>query len=340
MPQVIEQIDTKTAPEELLRSLNELYDQWDFEWRPDEPLTPFAQRLVDWRHFRQQIDIPRWIARDGLDVVATSGLYHHRTEDRDNSFGWVYVNQAHRRQGLGRDMLRSAIEYAYNDGRKRYLTLEPAGSDEVFWPERLGIKPVYNERVSQLRTSQVDREMLQDWIDRASERAGDYDVLLLKSPLPDEIVEKAVQLADVMNNAPLEEMEEDPRHWTVDEWRALEATESLRHREVLGYYAVHRPSGEFVGYTNVAYQNLHPAVAYQWDTGVDPSHQNLGLGRWLKASMMKVLLDEYPDIEIVETENAESNDPMLNINVAMGFKPAFEQVVYQGPIDSVLDYVK
>lgn len=142
-----------------------------------------------------------------------------------------------------------------------------------------------------------------------------------------------------MNNAPLEDMEEDPRNWSVDEWRALEANEALRQREVLGYYAIHSSSGDFVGYTNVAYQNLHPAVAYQWDTGVDPAHQNLGLGRWLKAAMMQVLLDQYPAIEIVETENAESNDPMLNINVAMGFKSAFEQVIYQGPIDKALDYV-
>lgn len=335
----VEQIDTRTAPESILRALNELYDEWDLEWRPAEPPTPFAQRLVDWRYFRDQIDVPRWIVREGDRIVATSGLFHHRTQDLDNSFGWVYVRPGQRGHGLGKAMLRPTIDYAVADGRKRYMTLEPTNSPHTFWPENIGVKPVYNERVSQLLTSEVDRALMREWITRASERAGDYEVRLLRSPIPDEFVEKAVTVAGVMNNAPMEDLEEDPLEWTVEEWRQLEANESKRQREVLGYFAIHKPTGNFVGYTNVAYQHLHPAMAYQWDTGVDPEHQNRGLGRWLKASMMEVLLDEYPAIEIVETENAESNDPMLNINVAMGYKPAHEQIIYQGDIANVAQYV-
>lgn len=335
----VEQIDTRSAPEATLRALSELHDEWDLEWRPTEPLTPFAQRLVDWRYFRDQIDMPQWILRQGDLIVATSGLFQHRTQDLDNSFGWVYVRADRRREGLGKALLRPTVEYAMTDGRKRYMTLEPTDSPHAFWPETIGIKPVYNERVSQLRTSEVDRSLMREWIALASERASDYEVRLLRSPIPDEFVEKAVKVAGVMNHAPMEELEEDPHEWTVEEWRQLEENESKRQREVLGYFAIHRPTGDFVGYTNVAYQGLHPAIGYQWDTGVDPAHQNKGLGRWLKASMMEMLLDEYPALEIIETENAESNDPMLNINVAMGYKPAHEQIIYQGDIANVARYV-
>lgn len=335
----VEQIDTRTAPESVLSALSELYDEWDREWRPAEPLTPFAQRLADWRYFRDQIDVPRWILLESDQIVATSGLFNHQTQDLDNSFGWVYVHPSQRRRGLGKAMLRPAIEYAIASDRKRYMTVEPADSPHSFWPERIGIRAVYNERVSQLHTSEVDRVLMREWINRASERAEDYEVRLLRSPIPDEFVERAVKVAGVMNNAPMEDLQEDPIEWTVEEWRQLEENESKRQREVLGYFAIHKPTDEFVGYTNVAYQNLHPAIAYQWDTGVDPEHQNRGLGRWLKASMMEVLLDEYPAIEIIETENAESNDPMLNINVAMGYKPAHEQIIYQGDIANVARYV-
>ncbi len=335
----VEPIDTRSAPESVLGALNELYDEWDLEWRPAEPLTPFAQRLVDWRYVRDQIDVPRWILREGDQIAATSGLFHHRTQDLDNSFGWVYVRAPWRGRGLGKKMLRPSIDYAIADGRKRFMTVEPTDSPHTFWPEKIGIKPVYNERVSQLRTADVDRSLMREWIARASERAGDYEVRLLRSPIPDEFVEKAVKVAGVMNNAPMEDLEEDPLEWTVEEWRELELNESKRGREVLGYFAIHKATGDFVGYSNVAYQSLHPAIAYQWDTGVDPQHQNRGLGRWLKASMIEVLLDEYPDIEIIETENAESNDPMLNINIAMGYKPAHEQIIYQGDITNVARYV-
>jgi hypothetical protein len=46
-------------------------------------------------------------------------------------------------------------------------------------------------------------------------------------------------------------------------------------------------------------------------------------------------LGEHPEVEVVETENADSNDPMLNINVAMGFKPSLHLIIYQGPIEKV-----
>lgn len=333
-----EVLDTKSADESDLLALSDLYDEWDREWRPDEPPTPAAQRIVDWRYFRDQIDVPRWIVREEKRVVATAGLYHHRIEDRDNSFGWVYVRDSFRRRGLGSELLATTIDYASRDGRKRYATLEPVDSSHSFWPAKLGLKAVYNERVSQLRTADVDRAMMQEWIRRAAERAGDYQLQLLKSPVPDDVVEQVVKVASVMNTAPLEDLQEDPIEWTVEEWRDLEESEAMREREILGYFAVHRPSGDFVGYTNVAYQRLHPAMAYQWDTGVDPAHRNRGLGRWLKASMMEFLLDNYPAIEVLETENAESNGPMLNINVEMGYRPAHEQVIYQGDIDSVLEF--
>jgi GNAT superfamily N-acetyltransferase len=335
----VEQIDTRTAPEATLRALNDLYDEWDLEWRPSEPMTPMAQRLVHWRHVGEFVDVPRWIISEDGRVVATAGLFLYRTQDLENSFGWVYVRPDWRGQGLGKALLSPTVDYAIGDGRKRYMTVEPAGGTHTFWPERIGIKAVYNERVSQLRTADVDRALMREWIVRASERAEDYEIRLLRSPIPDEFVKKAVNVAGVMNNAPLEDLEEDPIELTVEEWRQLEDSESKRQREILGYFAVHKPTGDFVGYTNVAYQNLHPKLAYQWDTGVDPAHQNRGLGRWLKAAMIELLLDQYPAIEVIETENAESNDPMLNINVAMGYKPAHEQVIYQGDIQNVADYL-
>jgi RimJ/RimL family protein N-acetyltransferase len=44
------------------------------------------------------------------------------------------------------------------------------------------------------------------------------------------------------------------------------------------------------------------------------------LGKWLKAAMLLHVLEIYPDLESVITENAGSNAPMLAINTKMGFK--------------------
>lgn len=335
----IELIDTASASEEVLRALHELYVVWDKERVPNDPVMPLQQRLADWSHLTSFEDVPRWVARVGDDIVGTSGLFLNLNQDLDNSWGWVYVLPEYRKQGLGKQLAGVSVEYAAAKDRKRYATFIEAGSDFDFWPKRLGLKPVYNERISQLRLADVDREMVRHWIDRAAERAGEYEVIFLSSPIEDEYIDQMVELAEVMNTAPLEDMEEDPFHWTVAELRDVEKKEAAKNRTILTCVARHMPTGQFAGYTMVAMQGYHPKLAHQWDTGVDPEHRNLGLGRWVKAAMLERIFDEYPQTEIIETENAESNDPMLNINVALGFKPSFEQVIHQGPTTAALDYL-
>jgi GNAT superfamily N-acetyltransferase len=95
---------------------------------------------------------------------------------------------------------------------------------------------------------------------------------------------------------------------------------------------VHKPSGEFAGYTQIKTQDLQPDLAWQWETGVDPAHRNKGLGRWLKAAMIERIISEYPAVERVDTFNAGSNEPMLNINIAMGFEPIHLSHAWQGDL--------
>jgi mycothiol synthase len=336
----IEQIDTRTVPEKVLRAMHELYLEWDLEWTPNDPIVPWEQRLVDWRYLRDEVDVPRWVATEGSRVAAVAGVYHHRTEDLQNSFGWVFVSADDRRKGLGTEVLKRALDYGIADGRGRFLTNIPVhvGGHELALAA--GMKMVYNERVSQLRIADVDRALMRSWIEGARERAVDYELLFMKSPTPDEYREQFVALTDVMNTAPLEDLEEEPHHLTVEELASMEAEDNLRGRDTMAYVAVHRPTGQFAGYTNVAYQSHHPAMATQLDTGVDPAHRNKGLGRWIKAAMVEKIMADYPLVEIIETENAESNEPMLNINVAMGFKPSLDLKVYQGDIRKVRALLK
>ena len=336
----IEQIDTRSVDEAKLKSLHELYLEWDEEWVPDEPLTPLAKRLAEWRHVKELEDIPRWVVWDDDRAVATAGVFLHRTQDLENAWSWIYVSAEYRRRGISRPLARKPVEYATKNGRKRIGVGIREGSDYAFLPERAGMKRVYNERVSLLKVADLDFEMLEGWITRASERAGDYELLFLPRPIPEEHRARMIEVMDVMNSAPLEDLEEDPTRWDDEMLADVEQAEARKQNHIYTCVARHKPTGEFVGYTSLVFQKLHPAKANQWDTGVHPEHRNRGLGRWLKAVMALKFLDEHPDVEVIETENADSNDPMLNINVAMGFKPSMQHIIYQGPVEGVAAYLK
>ncbi|MEX1092445.1 MAG: GNAT family N-acetyltransferase [Acidimicrobiia bacterium] len=336
----IEQIDTRSIDEAKLNSLHELYLEWDGEWTPDDPPTPLPKRLAEWRHVKELEDIPRWVVWNGDRAIATAGVYLHRTQDLENAWTWIYVSSEYRRRGLSRSLAQKPVEYAIGNGRKRIGTGIPEGSDYSFLPERAGMKKVYNERISQMKVADLDFEMLEGWIARASERAGDYELLFLPMPIPDEHRPRMIEVMDVMNTAPLEDLEEEPMRWDDEMLRDVEQAEARKQNLIYTCVARHKPTNMFVGYTSLIFQEMHPAKARQWDTGVHPEHRNRGLGRWLKATMALKFLHEHPDVEVIETENADSNDPMLNINVAMGYKPSMQHIIYQGPIEGVAAYLK
>jgi GNAT superfamily N-acetyltransferase len=172
-------------------------------------------------------------------------------------------------------------------------------------------------------------------VERAPERAADYEVVFLPPPIPDEYLQAYCDLHDVMNTAPLEDYERDPEVVTPEVWRDLEDMDRKRHTEFLVYVARHKPTGKLVGLTEAIYQNLNPAQAWQVDTGVNSDHREKGLGRWLKAAMLQKIRSDYPIVERIDTDNAGSNEPMLNINIALGFKPILMNHIWQGDLATI-----
>lgn len=75
-----------------------------------------------------------------------------------------------------------------------------------------------------------------------------------------------------------------------------------------------KSSGRLAGFTELMLNPAKPLVAQQGNTGVLEIYRNQGLGRWLKAAMLRRLCQERPG-------NADSNAPMLKINTQLGFQP-------------------
>ena len=95
--------------------------------------------------------------------------------------------------------------------------------------------------------------------------------------------------------------------------------------------ALHSATGAPAGYTVVHIPRHRPELAWQWDTVTIAEHRNRGIGRWMKADMVQWLRRAHPDVRSLDTGNAESNAPMLAINVAMGFTPLVEYGVWRDP---------
>ena len=304
-------IDAADAPEETLEALHELYLEFDDEARPGDPPKPIRQRMVDWTHLPAFLLVRHWLLWEDGRLVATSGAEMNLEQDLDNAFGWVYVRKEARGHGLGRLVATPMLDLVQEQKRRRLAVGIPESSEFSAIPERAGMKDALLEQHNRLLLSDIDWDLVDEWVVRAAERAADYELLFRAGPLPEDDLEPYCKLTEIMNTAPMEDYERDPEVITPEMWRAWEEQDKKRELEFLIYIARHKPSGTMVGLTQFLYQHLNPAQAFQSDTGVHPEHREKGLGRWLKAAMLQKIRSDYPEVERIDTDNAGSNEPML-----------------------------
>ncbi len=324
-------MDAKTAPEAELRRLNDFVNGLNHEAWPDDAPSSFEA-------FKTSIDTAppfhrsfRWIAQRGADLVAYARAGYQVGEDNQHILGgYVGVIPELRRRGIGTALLRRIVETARAEG-KRLIFLDgdsfvPA-SDAVF--EHLGGTVGIRETINALRLAELDHELMANWIQRAGERAADYELLSWNTVVPEEHLEAYTDLVHVMNTAPTENLDIEDFILTPEQLRHYEASNKARGVRWWAQVARHRDSGEMAGYTELFWVPHNPLLLGQGGTGVVPEHRGKGLGRWLKAANLEATLRDVPDVTWIRTGNADSNRPMLSINREMGFREYKQETFWQ-----------
>lgn len=331
----ITRIDTGTAPESLLRELADYYNLVQAEDMPGDPPTPFEMQLADWRNLLPHLPITRWILRENGAIAAVAVAVIETEQNLENGFGRLHVHPEHRGRGFARRVATPMFDHLESQGRVRFDTWAKKDEPVEDLLVSLGLKSVYGEKRSRLSIKDLDMDLMNLWIYRAQERASDYELHYYRSPMPAHLVDDFCDLAYIMNTAPREDFEIEDEVLTPQMWHDIEKSVSESRCQLHNLIAVHKPSRSFAGYTQIKTQDLQPDLAWQWDTGVHPDHRNRGLGRWLKAELIRRIVEDYPRVTRIDTFNAGSNEPMLNINVEMGFKPVHISNTWQGDLATV-----
>ncbi len=331
----IQEVDTRIAPESVLLEMHEYHLGLDAELLPDDPPTVAEQRLADWKHQAENEIIPRWLLREDGEIVGVAAAYMDKYEDLDNGFVRIHVRPDRRRRGFARRLAGPVFDRLEEENRKSLITEALDGAPWETKLEQLGLKKSFGDQRSRLWMADVDWDLMVHWIERAAERAADYRLLYLETPIPDEHLEDWCEVQNVMHTAPTEDLDFEFETWSPEKWRNHEQKQAAAGTKVIGYVAVHEPSHRFVGLSDIFVQKHQPEIAWQGDTGVHPDHRNRGLGRWLKAATIEKIRADHPSVDRIDTYNAGSNESMLSINVEMGYEPILLTNAWQGDLGVV-----
>jgi GNAT superfamily N-acetyltransferase len=319
------------APE---RDLRACYDMYAASVALDFPGTPVAS----YASYAEQVCKPTsymgprsmWVAREDDRVAGTATATYHETENREMASVVVRVRPDLRRRGVETSLLRAILPDLRAHGRDTLVGagLRVGGAGDE-WTRTLGFVRTQERAWQSLTIGDVDPGLwrvpapegfrIEKWIDRAPE------------PLVAGLARARTAIAD----APRGASSYVPPAWTVARVREREdamARIGEEHRLVV---AVHEQSGVVAGLTEIAIEPNQPNFCYQEDTAVLADFRGQGLGRFIKAAMMRWLTADRPSIERVLTTTEASNAHMIRVNHQIGYVTDNVVIGVEAGIDDV-----
>jgi GNAT superfamily N-acetyltransferase len=252
-------------------------------------------------------------------------------DNLDAAWLGVRVRPDLRRRGLGSAVLTALERHVRDLGRGVVGTFGWAGSPAEAFVSGHG----FEARAREAQRRQVLAEV--DWADiealhaEAGTHAGDYELVRWTGRAPEDELPALAALTASINDAPTDDLTWEDEVFPTERIAAYERVQQARGDLLHRLVARHRVTGELAGHTVVAVDGERPALADQHDTAVAPAHRGHRLGLLLKTGMNLWLRETQPQLERIDTWNAESNRHMLAVNDVMGYRVVGRAVLYQRP---------
>lgn len=273
---------------------------------------------------------------DELQVASVEALVHPGT----------------RRQGVALALVNAAVPALKDLGQTSILAYP---CHEIDWDagvalcRHYGMTKRQEERCSRVAVADIDDELMRSWVTDAPASAAGYRIeSWVEAGSKDDAENRRLlalwsEAGAGMADAPMDDV--DYNYPT----RAVEAQRQADAAYVAAGYRMFRtvaiaPNTDSTGTNNdraaamteLIVHDERPQTGIQGDTTVLVEHRGQRLGRWLKAANYLQARAHVPELNVLETYNAESNSHMLDINVAMGFRPHRTYTAWQAPIDDMI----
>ncbi len=312
-------------------ALAELYAAGLLVHEHDRPHAPYWSEQEVLAMLREDDPEERFVPLVGRDedgaVVATALMFVPLLDNLDKVYADLAVLPEHRGRGYGDAMLTGLLDAAGAESRALLIVAGyyPYDADETHpvraFAARRGFSPA-NSEVRRTLELPIEDARLDAW---AAAAAAHHEGYRLETHL--DIVPEALRasLVDLINqlavDAPTGDVDFDAGQRTVAVYEEQCVQRRATGRRVLETVAVHR--GQAVAHSTLSIPPAGESLPHlsQWGTYVHREHRGHRLGMATKVRNLAVLQRDFPERTLVHTTNSPANEPMLAINIDLGFIP-------------------
>jgi GNAT superfamily N-acetyltransferase len=238
----------------------------------------------------------------------------------------ISVAPEYRKQKIASLILKT-INRAAKEMGKETLMAEADNPVGVKFCSHLRGVNVHEVVEHRLYVEDINWDLVKEWVEKGKAKSPRTTVELFKECPERDIDEFCRVYTETINQRPTGDMEQGII--TTPESRRVEER-NFRRRGIDWYTMISRDrDGRISALTDIMYDPEEPHRVNQYFTGVLNRYRRKGLAKRLKAEMLFVIRDKFPEVEYIKTTTARANHPMRAINKALGFQPTKTLIVFQ-----------
>jgi GNAT superfamily N-acetyltransferase len=254
------------------------------------------------------------------------------TSDYDNlHLAWlgVQVRPEHRRRGLGSELLDALVAETKARGRTMIGTDGWDGEVPRAFAARHGLEEKSRSVNRRQHLEEVDWATVERLHAEAVAAAADYELVRRVGLTPDDELDAVAEMSAAINDAPTDDLDIEDEVYSPERVRSYEQAQLARGDTLHRVVVRHRETGELAGHSVVTVEGERPSLGHQHDTSVVATHRGHRLGLLVKTGMNLWLRGAQPQLVAIDTWNAESNDHMIGVNDAIGYRIMGRQLEFQ-----------
>ena len=232
----------------------------------------------------------------------------------------IQVHPEHRRRGHGSLAIEALVDRARAEGKR---TIGSDGWDSpgtLAFAERHGFTVAGIGVCRRQPLAEVDWAVVEALHKEAAGHAAAYDLERTLGPSRPEALPELAEITAAINDAPTDDLDFEDEVFTPERVARYENAQTARGHLLHRLVARHRDTGRAAGQSVVVVDLERPTLGEQHDTSVMRDHRGHRLGLYLKTAMLLWLREEQPQLETIDTGNAESNAHMIAINEQLGYR--------------------
>lgn len=335
--------DPHTAGDQLWAAFNKTRRAIAHEFLPDEPILDDAESRREVLRTNPMVELRWWVAMesDAVGGAIRAAFRRPGTPDERNHARFLWagggVRASSRRRGIGTLLLRE-VHGLMHVLDKTVLTMSTLTEPGHAFIKHVGAVEKLCTVAQRAVFADLDWPRLRQWEDRAAAQGLSWERYAGRVPR-EVLVDLLPVFTELFADVPLGGLETGPISSEMngyDLWyETLERVGGAHHLVLL-----RAPDGSVAGLSEAGWDIRAPSIVRQQLTAVARPWRGRGVGRALKAAMLRQVHEMHPEATVIGTNNAEVNAPILSINARAGFKVAWRSADYQVTRDALDEWAR